>query len=271
MKLLHHVKKHWKTITLHLKKHHKKYIFWILSATLLWKWIGLIATYAVIHHVSFSFADIIHNGWENEQIIETEIVEEETINDEWNSNNNEEEDNDILNKEETTLIEEWANDENDDTNNGETIDSDNWEIIDNDNWETDEEVIDEEVINEEVIDEENTDEWDQTNWNWICDLWDINITNPKQWDITWQTFDISREFTNDDCSNNSYIIKLRDQNDQYLDIFSGDKNETRFNFDSTQLVSWFYDITWSNESWEIIILHEWIYAWIQQIIFHDTN
>ena len=76
MKLIHHVKKHWKTITLHLKKHHKKYIFWILSATLLRKWVSLIAAYALVHNLSFSFADTVHQWDSNDDW----IVAEETIN-----------------------------------------------------------------------------------------------------------------------------------------------------------------------------------------------
>lgn len=256
MKILHHVKKHWKTITLHLKKHHKKYIFWILSATLLWKWVSLIAAYALVHNLSFSFADIVNNGWENEQIIETEIVEDETINDGGVLNDNKK-DNE-LNEEEATVVEEWVNEDNDEMNNLETTN--------NDNWDTDEEDINEENTNEEEpeevnTNEENTDEWDLINWNWICDLWDISITSPRQWDTVWKTFDISRDFANDNCLNNSYIIKLWDQNDQYLDIFVWDTNKTGFSFDSTQLISWFYNITWLNESWEIIIIHEWPYTW----------
>ena len=93
MKLLHHVKKHWKTITLHLKKHHKKYIFWILSATLLWKWVSLIAAYAVIHNLSFSFADVIHE-WDENNGTEIEITNEY----EGQTDTNDEESNELYKK-----------------------------------------------------------------------------------------------------------------------------------------------------------------------------
>ena len=276
MKLLHHVKRHWKAITLHLKKHHKKYIFWILSATLLWKWIGLIATYAVIHHLSFSFADIIW-WWDNNTVIETEIkknnTENESINtdEELNQNQNE---NTNKNEEETEIEED--NTENENTNE---------EIVIEENLTDEEEFVEKELVDEEeFVDEEEsenvesndtgeenentqdtetiTEENDEKLWNWICDRWNINITNPKQWDITWKTFNVSREFTNNDCVNNSYIIKLRDQNDQYLNIFSGNANTTEFYFDSTQLMTWFYNITGINELWGEIITYTGQYEWI---------
>ena len=69
------VKNHSKKIVIHLRKHHRKYIFWILSAALLWKWIGLITTYLVVHNLSFSFADTINtentDGTDNNEITST--------------------------------------------------------------------------------------------------------------------------------------------------------------------------------------------------------
>lgn len=281
MNILHHVKKHWKTITLHLKKHHKKYIFWILSATLLWKWIGLIATYAVIHNISFSFADVI-TWWDEEPVIETEITnEEESVTNENEITNTDEESNQndstTENDEETetdieddTIIQEnideyvvtgdnstenetnsnEAPNENNQTNNSE--EENIWNIENEDNENNDNE-------NTETIEENNTT--NNESWNWLCDYWDMRIISPKEWDIVWKIFDISREYTNNDCKNDSYIIKLRDQNNQYLDVFLWNINHTWFSFDSTQLMSGFYNITGTNESWDTIILHEWKYAW----------
>ena len=279
MKLLHHVKKHWKTITLHLKKHHKKYIFWILSATLLWKWIGLIATYAVIHHVSFSFADItdIIWWWDDNTVVETEITngeewtntdEEQTnedveaLNQSENTDENEEEDitKEDITKEENTNEETVIEEETINTNEEELNENNDTSIIENKNENTENtEVIQEEENNTEN-NEDNT--VDEELWNWICDYWDINIVNPIEWDAVWKIFYISRDFTNNDCEDNTYTIKLRDQNDQYLDIFSGNKNITWVSFDSTQLMSWFYNITWLNRSWEEIILYTGQYEWV---------
>ena len=45
---------------------------------------------------------------------------------------------------------------------------------------------------------------------------------------------------NNDCENERYIIKLRESNDEYIEIFSWDKNTTWFSFDSTQLLSNYY-------------------------------
>ena len=54
MKLINQVKKHWKAVTLHLKRHHKKYIFWILSVSLFVKWISLIVAHTLVHNLSFA-------------------------------------------------------------------------------------------------------------------------------------------------------------------------------------------------------------------------
>ena len=249
MNILHHVKKHWKTITLHLKKHHKKYIFWILSATLLRKWVSLIAAYALVHNLSFSFADIIHNGWDDNQ--QTEITIEQATAVETPTD-------------ETPVVETPA----DETPAVETPDVETpADETPDDETTTDKTPVyetptDETPNNETPDNEQDTNNEEELNyWNWFCDAWDILIKSPIAWDITWKEFDITREFINSDCQNNSYTIKLRDQNDHYLDIFSWNYNITWFKFDSTQLMSWFYNETWINESWEIIILHEWTYSW----------
>ena len=286
MKLLHHVKKHWKIITLHLKKHHKKYIFWILSATLLWKWVSLIAAYAIVHNLSFSFADIIEwqdvtekqeiteelseeineseTDGENESESEVENIveekkeaEEESENEETNEkdyNENEDENE----SEEQQDIEEYYEENSDEENSGEENSDEENSNEENEENEGESEESENEGTNEENNEEVNNDE---ENGNLICDYWDINIISPVAWDTVWKTFEISREFINNDCKNNEYIIKLRDQNDQYLDIFSWNVNETWFRFNSTQLISWFYSITWLNGSWEIVILNEWVYEW----------
>ena len=203
MKLIHHVKKHWKTITLHLKKHHKKYIFGILSATLLWKWVSLIAAYALVHNLSFSFADTVHQ-WDTSDdwtVIETTITN---------------------NKLEKLAQDDWEWDE--------------WDIREWDEWDIRE------------WDEWNNWEWDEwNNWeweaesNWICDRWDIKITSPMWGSIFWGTFDISREFKNDDCSDTEYTIKLRTESGQ-LEIFSWNSENTWFSFNSTLLEPDYY--TW---------------------------
>jgi len=260
MKLIHHVKKHWKTITLHLKKHHKKYIFWILSATLLWKWVSLIAAYALVHNLSFSFANIVHDG-EN-PIVETEIVEEVVIEEDENNNEEYTEENDLNeqenNEEESTVTQEWEENNEENTYDKEiSNETYNEAITNDDDWNTNEEKINEwEWNNEEnANDELNSDnewdlndewnlndEWDSDNWNWVCDAWDIIITNPLEWDIVWKTFDISREFTNNDCNDSSYTIRLWNSNEQYLDIYLWNYDTTWFKFDSTQLI-WKY-FTW---------------------------
>ena len=250
MKLIHHVKKHWKTITLHLKKHHKKYIFWILSATLLRKWVSLIAAYALVHNLSFSFADIIHNGWDNNQ--QTEIATEQTPADETPID---ETPTDKTPVDETptdeTPVDETPTDETptnetpaDETPTNETpADETPADETPTDETPADETPADETPADETPADGQNTNNEEELNyWNWLCDAWDILIKSPIAWDITWKIFDITREFTNNDCQNNTYTIKLRDSNWQYLDIFSWNSNITWFSFDSTQLTSNYF--TW---------------------------
>ena len=245
MKLIHHVKKHWKTITLHLKKHHKKYIFWILSATLLRKWVSLIAAYALVHNLSFSFADIVHNGWDNNQQAETAI--EQTLVDETPTD---ETPTDKTPVDETptdeTPVDETPTDETptDETPVDETpTDETPTNETPADETPADETPADETLVDETPVDGQSTNNEEELNyWNWLCDAWDILIKSPIAWNITWKTFDITREFTNNDCQNNTYTIKLRDSNWQYLDIFSWNSNITWFSFDSTQLTSNYF--TW---------------------------
>ena len=285
MKLIHHVKKHWKTITLHLKKHHKKYIFWILSATLLWKWVSLIAAYAVVHNLSFSFADNAIQQWDSN---DEWIVIEETINNNelddwnqedwlwtilrWNELDNWEWDDwnnwqstlskdycpdgdysdsyydwDCWNSEEDenhthgSAWNEWNNSEWDNWNNLEWNEWNNLEWNEWNNLEWDD-------LNDWDWNDWDRDDWINLDWewerdDWKCDRWDIEIISPIWWDIVWGTFDILREFKNDDCSDTEYTIKLRTESGQ-LEIFSWNSENTWFSFDSTQLESDYY--SWYN-------------------------
>ena len=336
MKLIHHVKKHWKTITLHLKKHHKKYIFGILSATLLRKWVSLIAAYALVHNLSFSFADIIHQWeWDDEEIIVEEIInnnEQVDWNQEdwlwtilrWNEWDNWELDNwnnwqstlskdycpdgdysdsyydwDCWNSEEDknhthgSAWDEWINEDWDNWiiwnwDDWNDWDWDDWINLDWDDWIN----LDWDDWNDWNWDDWNNWDWndwdwdDQNNWNWDswnnwnwdeaenstlnwlesnwkCDRWDIEITSPMEWNIVWGIFNITWKFINDDCKDERYIIKLRESNDEYIEIYSGDVNTTWISFDSTQLLlnyySWHkisiiqdsteYNTIYRNEEW----------------------
>ena len=213
-----------------------------------------------MHNLSFSFANIVHDG-EN-PIVETEIVEEVVIEEDENNNEEYTEENDLNeqenNEEESTVTQEWEENNEENTYDKEiSNETYNEAITNDDDWNTNEEKINEwEWNNEEnANDELNSDnewdlndewnlndEWDSDNWNWVCDAWDIIITNPLEWDIVWKTFDISREFTNNDCNDSSYTIRLWNSNEQYLDIYLWNYDTTWFKFDSTQLI-WKY-FTW---------------------------
>ena len=277
MKLIHHVKKHWKTITLHLKKHHKKYIFWILSATLLWKWVSLIAAYAVVHNLSFSFADNAIQQWDSN---DEWIVIEETINnnelDDWNQEDWlwtilrwNELDNwewDDWNNWQSTLSKDycpdgdysdsyydwdcWNSEEDENHTHGSAWNEwnnsewDNWNNLEWNEWNN----LEWDDLNDWDWNDWDRDDWINLDWewerdDWKCDRWDIEIISPIWWDIVWGTFDILREFKNDDCSDTEYTIKLRTESGQ-LEIFSWNSENTWFSFDSTQLESDYY--SWYN-------------------------
>ena len=229
MKLIHHVKNHWKTITLHLKKHHKKYIFWILSATLLWKWVSLIAAYALVHNLSFSFADTVHQ-WESNN---EDVVVEETI---------------IDNEQEDWAQEEWIQKDwiqgewNEENRTQEDWAQEEWIQED---W-TQEDWNEEDWTQETILRWDDWNNWDdltpkEIEWNWTCDRWDIVITSPVGWNIVWWTFKITWEFTNNDCLDTEYTIKLRTQSGQ-MEIFSWNSESTQISFDSTQLEPDYYTL-----------------------------
>ena len=111
--------------------------------------------------------------------------------------------------------------------------------------------------------EDNTTTNETSNENWKCDRWDIEITSPMEWNTVWGIFNITWKFINDDCKDERYIIKLRESNDEYIEIYSGDGNTTWISFDSTQLLlnyySWHkisivqdsteYNTIYRNEEW----------------------
>ncbi len=199
--------KHWKIISTHLKKYHKKYVFLLLSAIFLRKWISLVAAYTP----------------DNNQFLVTQSYN-----------------------------------------------------IQNDNIAPETQIFKQE---EKIFDENNDIEKQNENNipNWICDYWDILIETPIQWDIVWKTFDISRKYTNQDCIDNEFIIKLRDSNTKYINIFTWNYDITNFSFDSTKLISEFYDTMWNYEwtgtnffTWHQIAIvsdeFEVIYKWDEFII-----
>lgn len=71
-KLVEHVKTHRKIVHAHLKKHHKKYFLWIISAALLIKIIPAFIAWLATWHFNYSFADDnpSKNSWVHEEIID---------------------------------------------------------------------------------------------------------------------------------------------------------------------------------------------------------
>ena len=307
MKLIHQVKEHWKKATLHLKRHHKKYIFWILSVSLLVKWISLIVAHTLVHNLSFANTVTWDN---NDSIITSELDEnnqneslDEPTDDQADNTNNTDNTNDTGNTENSEFTENnnKNNEENDNTDitiptkndyegneNNEKDDDENnekWEestSIYNETWtptenennpennDDDEENLDDE---NNTNDEENPEEDLINNWksmrkvgDWDCNEWDIEILSPTEWDIVWKTIDITRKFTNDDCKDHNYTVRLRNSNEQYLDIFEWNYNTTRLRFDSTKLISNYFTwhkiavvsdeakiLYWNAEWWEFTI------------------
>lgn len=273
MRFIHQVKEHWKAATLHLKRHHKKYIFWILSVSLLVKWISLIAAHTLVHNLSF--ADTV--TWESNNTtintgtnytgLDNEIIDNIGWDSEISDNNNEnldENKNDKINI--TTQTNDINNDENELNTNNWNIgwqtewESTIWTANTDETWHEIRTPIDNKNGNNNEINNENTNNENDNNenlinketindersaidlGNWVCDEWDLELSSPIEWNTVWKIFDITRNFVNDDCKDNSYTVRLRNSNEQYLDIFTWNFNDTWFKFNSNQLDSDFF--TW---------------------------
>ena len=105
-------------------------------------------------------------------------------------------------------------------------------------------------------------DWTITNkdTNQICDSTDLNILSPLSWDILSWDIDILWDYNNSDCDWETFTIKLRDANTQYITIWNTGSETTWINFDSSLLYSWFYNITWLNLSGEVETLYTWEYS-----------
>lgn len=69
-RIIHHIKRHWKAIHKHIKKHHKHYIFGAISAALVYKTLALILTTVAVTPIGNSFASWNTETW----VIDTWIV-----------------------------------------------------------------------------------------------------------------------------------------------------------------------------------------------------
>lgn len=190
--VINNFRQHTKVVNSHLKVHHKKYVFWLISAALLYKVASLIIAAIFIHNIWYSFADDIVNS-DPELITDEEVITDE------------------------------------------------------------EDIINEEVIidEEEIVDEEET----------LCESKDIRVLSPLSGDVLRWEFDIIWNYNNVDCDDESFIIKLRDANTQYITIWETVSNSTWITFDSSLLYSGFYNITWLNSSGNVINTHTGIYEW----------
>lgn len=62
-RIIHHVKRHWKTVHKHVRKHHPKYIFGAISGALVYKTLALILTTAAITPMWVTFASWTADTW----------------------------------------------------------------------------------------------------------------------------------------------------------------------------------------------------------------
>lgn len=109
MELFNQAKEHWKKATLHLKRHHKKYIFWILSVSLLVKWISLIVAHTLVHNLSFAntvtwdnndsiITSELNDNNQNESLDKpTDYQANNTEDNEFTEDNNENDDENVIN------------------------------------------------------------------------------------------------------------------------------------------------------------------------------
>ena len=178
MKLIHHVKKHWKTITLHLKKHHKKYIFWILSFSLLLKWISLMVAHVFVHNLLF--ADTLHQ-WDsnNEGGVVEGTVTGDVQDESWSQDEGWSQDDDWSHDEGWSQDGGWSQDDGwaqEDWTQEDWMQND-WTQDDlaQDNW-TQEDLV---KVDWDQKDWEKND-WDQKDWE--KDDWDQKDWEKVDWD-----------------------------------------------------------------------------------------
>ena len=108
----------------------------------------------------------------------------------------------------------------------------------------------------------------------ICSNSDFNFINPLSWSKLKWTITFSRTYIWTDCSWKNFDIYLRDHNSQWIKVWTSSSLNTRFQFNSSQLYSWFYNIL--SDSWNII--YTWQYTWLNskhytgyKIKFLDQN
>jgi len=84
-RVIHHVKRHTRSVGSHLKDHHKKYMFGLISAALLYKAVSLILAAIFVNNVwmHYSYADDIQDPIDTETEIIEEIESDDELVDEW--------------------------------------------------------------------------------------------------------------------------------------------------------------------------------------------
>lgn len=229
-----------KNIGNHFKKHHKKYVFGLISGAFLYKVLSLAIANVFLNNLGThqSFAD------NTDMLIDTGVEYVEEYN--WSEGDSEEDSSDITNSEENNSNENNLEENNSEENNSNENVSDETENLSSEQEETNS--VDEEP------DPVNGIESD------VCSLGDIELLSPLAGDVLKWEIEISWSYKKSVCEEIPLIVKLRDANTQYVTVGEVNDWETSLNFDSSLLYSWYYNITWLNLSGEVITVYTWEYT-----------
>lgn len=271
-----HLQKHSKRVVYHVKKHHRKYIFgvvwWAIAVKLvltfiasvwLYEWYGTFAEEIPWNEIKQE--NTLENSNTFEETLEAILAEtwsDPSLSNTWDNLIWEVFDLEVQTWENFTWWAETWSDLGWSTNTWDYQTWDNliWEVL---SWSTN---------TWESLGLENLTWWNQTGsditwWftqepqdeNVVCDNADFNFINPLSWSKLKWVINFSWTYSwVVDCSWENFDMYIRDHNNQWIKIWTSSYLNTRFQFNSIQLYSGFYNIL--SSSWNII--YTWQYSWL---------
>ncbi len=98
-------------------------------------------------------------------------------------------------------------------------------------------------------------------WNWICELDDIVWESPLSWSVVRDIFSLDWSYSGGDCSMSWLIIQLWDHNNQRISLTALASGVDHVTFDSKVLVaSWLYHVLGTGLSGQTYYLYTWTYS-----------
>ena len=265
----------------HVKKHYKKYLFWLVSAALVCKVIPVLIAW-IFMTKNFSFASLLE--WVNYETCTQEQKEWAECTNEvnpvcwddgiaydnacaaclvtdkyfvWLCHEQE-------NSTQENNTQENSQDENNEDNSEDLV-KDTQIILQNTPEENETENDNQSENNVLPQNAESLDEEDES--DNVCGAEDILFLAPLSGSIYGWDISIKWNLKNEDCSGQIFTIKLWDANVQYVSLWTWLAESWAIDFDSTQLFSGFYSQTWLDESWNVVTIYTGLYTWVNTYYF----